>query len=122
DKGPRRGRSIGRGGMAEFGSGRGWRQRLLENVRRLLARVLPGRVLGPRALPAPSAEDGKLIEGFAVHVEPEGELERTSGAVDAPQTGTWEAISRFPAREAGIDSMSNVVGKISQVIGAVVDV
>ncbi len=108
--------------MAEFGSGRGWRQRLLENVRRLLARVLPGRVLGPRALPAPSAEDGKLIEGVAVHVEPEGELERTSGAVDAPQTGTWEAISRFPAREAGIDSMSNVVGKISQVIGAVVDV
>src|SRR5690606_36025203 len=83
---------------------------------------LPGRVSGPRALPAPSTKDGKLIEGIAVQVGPEGDLERTSGAEDAPQTGTWEAISRFPAREAGIDSMSNVVGKISQVIGAVVDV
>ena len=108
--------------MSELGNRQGWRSRLLANVRRLLARILPGSASGPKALPAPARQEDAPIAGATATEQAEAVAEAMDAVPAAPDDDNGEAVERFPACEAGIDSMSNVVGKISQVIGAVVDV
>ncbi len=106
--------------MADLSGERGFVGRLLERMRGLMARFLPDARGGQILLPPPVSTETPAV---VLDMTPD-RIETTDIGADmvAPEEPNPEEIHFLQAREAGIDEMSNAIGKIAQVIGAVVDV